>query len=109
MSTKDLSLEELAQKVAHASRIKDVSVELVQGGKAAVIVLDGRKLAYVRTSRKGISVELTHYGRYERGVYEDVRAADAAVRTSERRKPKQRAEKPAEKPAGVSTPVAAET
>ena len=42
-----VDLAALATKIAAATRLKDLTVELVQNGRCAVIVFDGRKLAYV--------------------------------------------------------------
>ena len=81
----------LATKIAKATRIKDATVEVVQGGKAAVIVYDGRKLAYVRGRPDRIALVVCHYGAEDRASHETVAAAAAAVKTSARRKPKAKA------------------
>jgi hypothetical protein len=88
----------IAEKIAKSTRIQNLTVEPRQSGKVAVIVITddagARILAYVRHPKQDqfASVEVAHYGRYERGVYEDVKSAAAAVKTSERRKPRVKAE-----------------
>jgi hypothetical protein len=84
-------LQGLATKIAKATRIKDASAEMRQKNKVAVIVYDGRVLAYLRPRKKGVNVEVVHYGHRnsERVNCPDVKSAATAVKTSERRKPKE--------------------
>lgn len=88
--TEPVDLAALATRVAKATRIKDATVELVQNGRLAVIVFDGRKLAYVSASARGIAVIVQDYGSERRMRFEpgDVKGAADAVKTSARRRAK---------------------
>jgi hypothetical protein len=94
----------LVEQVAKATRIRGAKVESRQGGKRHVITVevDGKRaiLAYVDPLRRGTGfrVEVADYGAYRRMTVEDVAAAAAAVKTSERRAPKAKKAAPA-KPA----------
>jgi hypothetical protein len=84
-------LEALATKIAKATRLKDASAEMRQKGKVAVVMFDGRVLAYLRPRKKGVNVEVVGYGHRnsERVNCPDVKSAAAAVKTSGRRNPKE--------------------
>lgn len=87
------SPETLVEKVRRATRIRGTVVEARQNGTRHVIVIEDdagkRILAYCDPRRGGkFRVHVQHYGREEQMTVESVDAAAAAVKTSERRKPK---------------------
>lgn len=92
------------EKVAKATRLRGVAVEVRQNGTRPVVTIEDdagkRILAYVSPlKRGGFRIHVQDYGVERVLTVEDVAAAAALVKTSERRQPKVKKPKAA-KPAG---------
>jgi len=109
--TADIDVVALVEKVAKATKLEGVAVEVRQNGKRPVITItddvETRVLAYVTPKRKGgFSLEIVDYGgRPRRESAATVAAAAKLVKTSKRVKPKT---KPAPKPETATETAAAQ-